>query len=92
MSKTNGHAESGIADSVDDIPIEGEDGIEDIAQLDKELDKLDSALDKIENWSNSLQGKVAEFLKESREQNQQAREEHGKTQKTEEAKTNKEKK
>lgn len=64
----------------------------DIADLDKELDKLDSALDKIENWSNSLQGKVAEFLKESREQNQQAREEHGKTQKTEEAKTNDENK
>lgn len=47
--------------------VEGE---EDLAALDKELDNLSSALDQIESWSNSLHGKVAELLKETREQNQ----------------------
>lgn len=28
MSKTNGHAEGGIANSVNDIHIDGEDGVE----------------------------------------------------------------
>ena len=42
----------------------------DLASLEKELDNLSCALDQIENWSNSLHGKVAELLKETREQNQ----------------------
>ena len=37
--------------------------------LDKELDELNSELDKMENWSSSLHDKVAELLKETRQQN-----------------------
>ena len=45
----------------------------DFEALDAELDHLNSALDKMENWSTSLHDKVAEFLKETQEQNKQAK-------------------
>ena len=41
----------------------------DFEALDAELDHLNSALDQMENWSTSLHDKVAEFLKETQEQN-----------------------